>query len=339
MKNILVVLFLTICYSLAAQTSGFQSLPMTVVFTIEENDLIPEGIAYDPVNKEFFVSSTYKRKIIRIKSDGSYEDFISPQQDNIKGVLGLRIDSDNRVLWAVSSDIGKYMPIRNSDSTQIGQSFLHKYDLNTGVLIRKYSLNQSGTNYFLNDLVLDQEGIPYITETMGQKIYTINSKTDEIEVFIDLPKGFYPNGIDISECGEYAFVAMYAESKPQYGRIHLETREFILINLPDDIEAGADGLYFFRNSLIGIIPGLGKGNDRIIQYFLDGSLTNVIDYKIHIDNHKLLSQPTTGVIVDNNFYFIANSNLQLFSGLYRDNNGEVALDDLTPVIIGVFSLN
>lgn len=92
-----------------------------------------------------------------------------------------------------------YMPIVNSDSTQIGQSFLYKYDLNTGVLLKKYSLNRPGTNYFLNDLVLDKDGIPYITETIGQKIYTVNPKSDNIEVFINLPNGFYPNGIEISE--------------------------------------------------------------------------------------------------------------------------------------------
>ena len=35
-----------------------ESNPLTIAYTVNENDLVPEGIAYDPLGKNFYVSST-----------------------------------------------------------------------------------------------------------------------------------------------------------------------------------------------------------------------------------------------------------------------------------------
>src|SRR5579862_3657757 len=39
-----------------------------VAYTLRERDLAPEGIAYDPVGKSFYVSSISKHKIVRLAS-------------------------------------------------------------------------------------------------------------------------------------------------------------------------------------------------------------------------------------------------------------------------------
>src|ERR1700722_3213765 len=48
-----------------------------VAYTLRERDLAPEGIAYDPVDKSFYVSSISKHKIVRLAPDGSVTDFKS----------------------------------------------------------------------------------------------------------------------------------------------------------------------------------------------------------------------------------------------------------------------
>jgi sugar lactone lactonase YvrE len=57
--------------------------PLEIAYTISENDLIPEGIAYDPARKNFYVSSTFKRKIIRIDANGRATDFTQEAQDGL----------------------------------------------------------------------------------------------------------------------------------------------------------------------------------------------------------------------------------------------------------------
>jgi hypothetical protein len=61
MKTWLLQIFLFITFLL----SSFQSkqLPDVTDFTIKEKDLIPEGLAYDAVTQNIYVSSTYKCKI------------------------------------------------------------------------------------------------------------------------------------------------------------------------------------------------------------------------------------------------------------------------------------
>jgi sugar lactone lactonase YvrE len=53
------------------------------VITIPEKDLFPRGIAYDPLNKNLYISSLYKNKILRIDRKGKVTDFVAENQDGI----------------------------------------------------------------------------------------------------------------------------------------------------------------------------------------------------------------------------------------------------------------
>ncbi len=50
---------------------------MALSFTLAEADLVPEGIAYDPLDDVFYVSSVARRKIVRVERAGSAADFIA----------------------------------------------------------------------------------------------------------------------------------------------------------------------------------------------------------------------------------------------------------------------
>ena len=72
-----------------------------IAFRIVEKDLIPEGITYDPSTKFFYIGSINKRKIVRKNETGNVSDFISPKQEGIGEVLGLKIV--NGKLWACNN--------------------------------------------------------------------------------------------------------------------------------------------------------------------------------------------------------------------------------------------
>ena len=88
-------------------------MPLKVAYEIPENDLIPEGIAFNPKTRAIFVSSTWKRKILKISSDGKVEDFIKSGQDGILGVIGMKVDAERQLLWVCTSIAGKGMPVQN----------------------------------------------------------------------------------------------------------------------------------------------------------------------------------------------------------------------------------
>jgi hypothetical protein len=152
-----------------------------------------------------------------------------------------------------------------------------------------------------------------------------------------LPSGHFPNGIDFSQEYKYLFVAMYADPMPVVGRIDMATGEMVIIPLPENGKAGADGLYYYNHNLVAVLPA--PGNSQIIAYQLDAELRNISASKVLLKHDKLLSQPSTGVIVGSRLYFVATSNPQLFARLYKQNNGKFDLNEFLPVRIGVVELN
>src|SRR6185369_95939 len=64
----------------------------STAFTIHEKGLITEGLAYDPVEETFFVSSVHKRKILSVSRTGETKTFAS-EQDGLYSVLGMSVDA------------------------------------------------------------------------------------------------------------------------------------------------------------------------------------------------------------------------------------------------------
>src|SRR5215475_3829983 len=66
--------------------SGHPAIPVGLYRTIPPPDLIPEGLAADPANGDFYLSSIFHRKIVRFRGDGAPRDFIASGQDGALGV-------------------------------------------------------------------------------------------------------------------------------------------------------------------------------------------------------------------------------------------------------------
>jgi len=74
-----------------------------LAFTIPEKDLLPESVAYDPVEEAFYVGSTRKGKIVKVGRDGKVTDFVAPRRHGLWMVIGMKVDARRRILWAASS--------------------------------------------------------------------------------------------------------------------------------------------------------------------------------------------------------------------------------------------
>jgi len=319
---------------LCAAALGAQP-PLKIACEIPENDLIPEGLAWDAVTGDLYLSSTWKRKIIKISPDGKWQDFVSTGQDGLLGVIGMKVDAARRLLWVATSTAGENMPVQGLTDLKTWKSGIFKYDLKTGECLQQYWLKEIDKSFFFNDLTLDSTGRVYATEMMTNRIYTITPDSEKLEIFLQLPEGHAPNGIDLDKGGRFLFVGLY--TKPfSFGRLDIETKQLDFIQLPANETIGADGLYFYKNSLIAVQPGVKK---RVVtQYFLDAALLKITGIKILLADDPLLAQPSTGALASDRFYFIVTSQLQVFAKHYKDNGGKVYPEKLLPVLIGVLQL-
>lgn len=301
--------------ALAAKAKGTGVHGSTLAFTLSEADLIPEGIAYDPLDKVFFLSSLHKRKIVRVRlrmrRPPVVENFVSEGQDGLFSTLGMKVDAERRILWVCSSAESFMKDYSEADA---GKAALFKYDLNTRKLIRKYEVGPN-PRHLLNDIALNATGDVFVTDTATGEIFTVRREKDELEIFIPAGRFESPNGIDVSHDGRTLFI-----SDLPFGVYVVDVKTKRSERLPQSVgisPSGSDGLYFYDNSLIGIINIVSERNGRVARFYLDGSAKNVTRAAVLDCNHRLYQWPTTGVVVGNSFFYIANSQFGTFNSEQR----------------------
>jgi SMP-30/Gluconolactonase/LRE-like region len=268
----------------------------TVAYTIRERDLAPEGIAYDPVDKSFYVSSISKHKIVRLAADGSATDFKLPGQDGLGATLGMKVDAKRRCLW-VTSDL--------FDGDQKGSRFaLYQYDLNTGTLRFKHAA-ANGAEGFLNDVAFNSEGEAFTTNTTTGEVFRASPDRDGLELFLRRDSVGQANGIALSPDDKVLFVAGWLGVT----RVNIATKQFKLLSKPLNIsDAGLDGLYFYKGALIGIQnPDLHPS--RVVRYVLNPQWDAITNAEVLEAYSPLAELPTTGTIVGDSLYFMGNTQI------------------------------
>ena len=284
----------------------FHTPPDSVAFTIPEPDLVPEGIAYDPVSRSFFVSSTYLRKVVRVDREGRARDFIPTARDGLLGALGMKVDAERRLLWIASSDAGPGMPMIEHDDWPRGSSALHAYNLDTGALVQKHVLRDS-TGHFLNDLALDDSGRVYVTDTGARALYATRPGATGLERFVDLRDHGAPNGIVALHGGDLLIVAV----PDGFVRVDTENGDVSRIPLDPGVTVNyVDGLALHDGRLVAVEPF--RSGSEVGSYALDAHGTRVTAYERIAGGHPATDQPTTGVVVGNSLYYILNSQLRTF---------------------------
>lgn len=265
------------------------------VFTIEgRRDLIPEGIAFDPVDDVFYVTGIHRRNVLRVDRSGRATDFVKEAQDGMLAGLGVKVDARRRLLWVISVTTHEMRGWKAGDD----RSMLAAYDLGNGLgkgrLVRKID----ATPAMLNDLALMEDGSLFATDMGRGNVMRLAPEATAFEVWAkDLS---YPNGIALSEDQRFLYVADFRG----ISRFDLSDRSRTAIE-SKALLAGIDGLSMHRGKLIGIQNGLGK--TRVIR--IDPANGNV---EILESGNALFDIPTTGTLAGDDYFFIANSQLRAF---------------------------
>ncbi len=149
-------------------SANAQNAENRAAYRITEQDLIPEGITYSALTNLFYLSSIHKTKIVQIDAKtGKFKDFIPSDLLEMR-FLGMITDDSRNHLWACGN---------NENNSTIA-----KFNLQTGELIKSYKQVDSVKNMF-NDLVMDNKGNIYFTNSNKQTIYMIDQQTDTVSIF------------------------------------------------------------------------------------------------------------------------------------------------------------
>jgi hypothetical protein len=263
-------------------------------YVLRDRTLHPEAIAVG--KRGLYASSVHKRKIILVHANGT-ADFTKEAQDGLTAVLALQIDEAHNVLWASASPLPE---MKNFDSTATSAVF--KYDVQTRKLVAKYD-HTTKTSSVLGALALDKSGKAFISDSQGNTIYTTDDVSKKLVPWFTAPEFQSIQGITFSDDEQYLFIADYIRG---IYRLDMNTKKIsLLLNTRNVSLKAIDGLVWYQNSLIAIQNGTTPM--RVTRYFLSEDLSSIIDAKIIDRGHPSFNEPTNGCIVNNIFYYIANS--------------------------------
>ena len=182
-----------------------------------------------------------------------------------------------------------------------GRSSLLKYSLDGGAVLKRYDVKEAG-KHALGDLTIGANGDVFVSDGEGA-LYWLDHTKDTLEILV--PKGVFrsPQTPALSADGRRLFVPDYTRG---IGIVDLASKKVTLLEHPKELSLGGiDGMCLSGRILIAIQNGTAP--ERLIRMRLDASLARVSEWETIEANWTGLGDPTHGVVVGQQFYFIANS--------------------------------
>lgn len=132
----------------------------TVVHTFKDRRLFPEGGAFDPEDRSFYVGSLEHGTITRVDAAGTESTFFAGSGENDRYTLGMQVDAERRRLWVCTT----------KDS--LGTIWI--FDLATGTRLSSIDLRSANPEAACNDVLLDGD-TALVSDRENSHIYNIDA--------------------------------------------------------------------------------------------------------------------------------------------------------------------
>lgn len=267
-------------------------------FTLADSAFMPEGIAFDPRSRRFFLSSLRSGRIVAYAVDGEFSEFVPARRDGQWALLGIAVDTLTRTLWATTHAAPYFTGYQAADS---GKSAVLAYDLDTGALRRRYLPPDSGRSQ-LGDIAVSADGDVFVSDADAGIVYRIERGEEEMEAFAR-DELVSPQGLVVTSDGRRVLVADYVRGIASLER---ESGELEWLPVPDSVAvSGIDGLVRVGHRLIAVQNGVNP--KRVIELRLDDAERRVTGWRALESATPLLTEPTHAVVVGPEVFFIADS--------------------------------
>jgi hypothetical protein len=266
----------------------------TKVFELADAGLLPEDIDYDATTKLFYITSVLKKEILTVDFTGNARVFaIGPDQ---WPMMALKVDAQHHLLWTTEVALDGFSW---SPSEDWGRSAVLLYDLKSGKLLRRI---EGPAHAALGDMMLMPNGDAVVSDGDRGGVYRVRRESQQIER-LDAGDFISPQTPALLPGSEKVMVPDYVRG---VGILNLITKEVTWIPMESRYALnGIDGLYLSGHTLIATQNGTSP--ERVVRFKLDRSFSHVLSESIIERSTRTLGDPTHGVVVDNQFYYIANS--------------------------------
>ncbi|WP_271764837.1 hypothetical protein [Aquimarina algiphila] len=285
-------------------------------YILKEKDLIPEGTAFNTETNMIYIGSIYRQKVIGITSKGKIRDMIGQESFGRLSPIGMEMNVSNKILWINMAAA----PIVNQSNVKNWETAIMAFDIVNQKIKKTYTIEKGETRSFFNDITVATSGDVYTTETMNGKIYKIDKNTDTLDIFIDLEKYTFPNGIVYYNPLNCLFVA----TNEGILKIELQNKMITLLNTTNIDTKGIDGLAIYDNYFIG------HQSSKVSKFYFNEDISEITKVEV-LDSGEEFDSSTTGEIGNGYYHFIVNS--QIKSGINQKEKTIKPIDSLEKIII------
>lgn len=308
----------------------------SVAFTSARPMGLIEGIAYDAPRRRFFLTSVSEGKIFVVDAAGedggvrTLHPYLARADHNLWGLMGVKIDKKRDWLWVASAAIAQTTGVEQAEQDAGGAIAV---ELATGKITQSFNRLPDGKKYTFGDLAVGADGTVFITNSAAPQIFALPGGEAGQARAIAATDFYSLQGIVVAPGGGRLVVADYG-----LGLLSVDPKDGGVkrIEAPGgNTLLGIDGLYRYGDDqLIAIQNGIRP--NRVLRIRMDKKWQAVTSVEVLESNHPAYGEPTLGVVVGDDFYYIANSGWPLYARGIPDAE---ALADAKPLTVLKLPLN
>jgi hypothetical protein len=252
-----------------------------------------KGLSVDVGNENIYLGSWDKKELVVVSLKDKTHKVIPT---NYSGRLnGMGVYLKHGKLYAVMNEV---------DDKPEAQplSVLLVIDVSTGTVLHSYEAKAvNGRNHF-NHVVVDNNGIAYISNTLKSNIFTVDTKdpADKLKKLVEHKDLSMVHGIDISPDGTRLFSTSYTAGIKFYD---LKSKTFS--SFTDTSTSENDGLKYYGGYLYGI------GKNALKRYTLNEAGNAIVKTEVLLSDHEFFNDPRCLHIENGWVYCLANIEFQL----------------------------
>jgi len=135
-------------------------IPLPERLVLDSDTSVPEGVAFDPQERMFYATSLQGGSIVRLDPLG--QETVFRAADNRARLVGTKVDAQRRRLWVCAQQVDGI------------DNRVWVFNLDNGDLALEFLLGALATDGSCNDLVLDSNGVAYVTDPANPYLYRLD---------------------------------------------------------------------------------------------------------------------------------------------------------------------
>lgn len=295
-----------------------------VVATLPDSTFWPEGVDYDPRSHRYYVGSVRHRTIAEVVNGKVTRELWPRATPGLGAVLGVRVDTTRRVLWATLAGLPQMEGYTLADSSIAA---IVRVRIADGTIERRWDLPPAPRGHALGDVVIGPAGDVFVTDSNDPVLYRLRPGADTLEA-IRHPLFRSLQGMAAPPNANVLYVADYSHGLL---RVDLGTRAVTrLADAPSTTSLGCDGLAWYRGGIVAVQNGVSPA--RIMRFVLDATGARIDGAELLDRNTLVADEPTIGTIVGDLFVYVANSQWEK----HTESGARIPARRLTaPILLGV----